>query len=81
MSITSARSKRVEDCGTLAPDVAAIIYDQNHLAAELFLSANVLVLTDSSGTRYLPLPERKFGAVHNFTGAVNGVDARCRPTR
>ncbi len=65
-------AKRTENCGTLNPDVTGIIFNDSRLDAELFVNKKFLSVTDQAGTRYLPLPERKFGAVNAFTGAIGG---------
>jgi hypothetical protein len=72
-------SKRTENCGKLAPDVAGIIYDENSLSAELFINKKYLSVVNQDSTRYLPLPERKFSSVYAFSGAATGTDTQ-KPT-
>lgn len=61
------------DCGTLAPDDAAVIFNEAMLSAELFINPRLLSITDSSGPRYLPLPARTLSSVVGFSGAVSGT--------
>jgi hypothetical protein len=66
--------KRVEECGTLTPQVAGIIFDEAHLSAELFIGKQYLSVVSDDKVRYLPLPERNFSSVYRFDGAVSGTD-------
>ncbi len=40
---------------------------------ELFIHPRYLLVMENQGSRYLPLPERRFSSVTALTGAVSGV--------
>jgi len=72
--------RRTENCGKLSPEVAGVIFDENHLSAELFINKNYLSVV-SNETRYLPLPsDHKLSSVYGFSGAVNGTGLQQTPT-
>jgi len=67
-------TKRTENCGNLNPDVAGVIFDENHLSAELFINKNYLAVVDQNGQHYLPLPSNRLpSSIYSFNGAVNGT--------
>ena len=67
-------TKPREGCGQLKPDVVGIIFDEDHLSAELFINPHYLQVTEENAARYLPLPDRHFSSVYRFEGAVSGTD-------
>ncbi len=69
-------AKRTENCGSLVPDVAGVIFDESTLSAELFVNRDYLAVVDQNTLRYLPLPERNFSTVSSFNGAVNGANGQ-----
>jgi len=65
---------RTEDCGILSPDVAGIIFDEDHLSAELFINKKYLAVVNENGPHYLPLPgDHMPSSIYAFNGAVNGT--------
>ena len=55
-------------CNTLKPEVAGVIFDENHFQAELFLSPTVLSIQDTHKDKILPPPA-------NVYSAVSGINA------
>lgn len=60
-------------CGTLLPEVAAVIFYEEKFRADLFLSPTVLSEQDTHKDKILPLPPDVFSAVHSFNGGVTGA--------
>jgi hypothetical protein len=69
-------TRRTEECGTLAPDIAGVIFNEATLTAELFINPAYLNLSDQNAARYLPLPEQNLSSVATFSGAVNGANGQ-----
>ncbi|MBL0319707.1 MAG: TcfC E-set like domain-containing protein [Alphaproteobacteria bacterium] len=59
------------DCGTLTPDVAGVIFDESHFKAELFINSTLLDKQDSKNDRILPPAENIFSGLHSFSGNVS----------
>jgi len=67
-------TKHQDNCGKLQPDVIGVIFDEDHLSAELFINKNDLSVTDETGDHFLPLPgDRSFSSIASFNGAINGT--------
>ena len=61
-----------EGCGKFVPDVAGVIFDEDHFRADLFLSPTVLATQDTHKDKILPPAPEVFSAVHSFNGGVTG---------
>jgi len=49
----------MENCGTLDPDIAGIIFNETNLNGELFINKKYLTVTNDT-KRYLSLPKNIF---------------------
>ncbi|MES2663216.1 MAG: TcfC E-set like domain-containing protein [Pseudomonadota bacterium] len=68
-------NKSNENCGILNPKIIGIIFNESRLTAELFINKNYLSIVSNNESRYLPLPEEKFGSVYALNGAVTGSNS------
>ena len=59
-------------CGTLAPDVAGIIYDQDHFRVDLFVNPRFLEVVRPKGNLYLPTPTAPLSLASASGLAVSG---------
>jgi hypothetical protein len=60
------------DCGTVAPDVAAIIYDEDRFRADLFVNSRLLRPAGLAGDAYLPVPDAPLGLTSAMGAAIAG---------
>jgi hypothetical protein len=60
------------DCGTLAPDVAAIIYDEDRFRVDLFVNPSLLQRAERAGEGYLPVPDAPLGLTSSIGAAIAG---------
>lgn len=61
------------DCGTLAPDVAAIIFDESRFRVDLFLHPDQLRVQRRELARFLPPPDdNHWASVHQIAAALAG---------
>ena len=62
------------NCGSLKPDVAGIILDEDRFGVEIFLHPSLLALAADADSTYLPRPEEGPSLISLFGATVSGSD-------
>jgi len=62
------------DCGTLTPNIVAIIFDEGHFRVDLFINSQYLATQYVESSKYLPAAENKFSTIHNLNLNLSGTD-------
>ncbi len=61
-----------EDCGVLAPEHAAVIFNDEIFRADVFVNPQLLAVQPVMSSRFLPPPESGFSALQNFRATAAG---------
>ena len=61
------------DCGVLEPQLAGIIYDEDHFRVDLFINPNFVRTSHAGPTGYLPAPSRSLSLTNSFALDASGT--------
>lgn len=63
---------RRANCGTLQPEVAGVILDEDSFAVEIFVNPSLLAIADERSLAYLPEPDGEPSLISLFGGTISG---------
>lgn len=70
------RGQARDECGTLSPPVAAIIFDDARFRVDLFVNPEYLSVQPFAGNRFAPTPTRPWSLVNFASGAMSASSGR-----
>ena len=63
-----------EDCGTLQPNIAGVIFDESKFRVDLFINPLQLKVKSVHSTKYLPPAEDSLSTIHTLNLNLSGTD-------
>ncbi|MGB5580196.1 MAG: CS1-pili formation C-terminal domain-containing protein [Woeseia sp.] len=63
-----------QDCGTLAPGIAGVIFDESRFRLDLFVAPYLLEAQTVHRSRFLPEPSADFSSLHMVSLSLSGGD-------
>jgi hypothetical protein len=66
------------DCGTLAPDVAGLIFDRDRFRVDVFINPGLVAVRQAVSETYLDLPQNGLSLVNSIGGVAAGLSGGSR---
>ncbi len=67
--------KGQDNCGTLQPDIAGVIFNPDSFRVDLFINPELLAVSNLNRDKFLPPSSADFSLLQNFNYAFSGLDS------